>query len=144
LEEVKKNKKVLYHFIVFAIVNELLIKNRRISPAYWLMQAREEMRPPSRLRLLGVRGVYYKRQCAYTTPVLSNACVKIRVIKFLSIIYICCHVEMTPSAKFSFFTVKASMQRDILYAPFCCRLARTYVPEVFSRERIYIISLNTS
>jgi len=47
MEEVKENKKVLYHFAYFAIVNELLIiKNRRISPAYWLMQARDEMRPP--------------------------------------------------------------------------------------------------
>jgi len=44
---VKENKKVLYHFANFAILNELLIsKNRRISPTYWLMQAREEMRPP--------------------------------------------------------------------------------------------------
>jgi len=35
IEEVKKNKKVLYHFAVFAIVNKLLIiKNRRIIPAY--------------------------------------------------------------------------------------------------------------
>jgi len=35
MEEVKENKKVLYYFAVFAIVNELLIiKNRRISPAY--------------------------------------------------------------------------------------------------------------
>jgi len=48
LEEVKENKKVLYYFAVFAKVNELLIiKNRHISPAYWLMQARDEMRPPS-------------------------------------------------------------------------------------------------
>jgi len=47
LEEIKENKKVLYHFANFAIVNELLIiKNRHISPAYWLMQARDEMRPP--------------------------------------------------------------------------------------------------
>jgi len=47
MEGVKENKKVLYHFANFAIVNELLIiKNRRISPAYWLMQARDEMRPP--------------------------------------------------------------------------------------------------
>jgi len=39
MEEVKENKKVLYYFAVFAIVNKLLIiKNRRISPAYWLMQ----------------------------------------------------------------------------------------------------------
>jgi len=59
MEDVKENKKVLYHFANFAIVNELLIiKNRRISPA-WLMQARDEM--PT--RLLGARGaVYYKRQ----------------------------------------------------------------------------------
>jgi len=42
MEEIKENKKVLYHFTVFAIVNEILIiKNRRISPAYWLMQARD-------------------------------------------------------------------------------------------------------
>jgi len=46
MKEVKENKKVLYHFANFAIVNELIIKNRRISPAYWLMQARDEMRPP--------------------------------------------------------------------------------------------------
>jgi len=40
MEEIKKNKKVLYHFAIFAIVNELLnIKNRHISPAYCLMQA---------------------------------------------------------------------------------------------------------
>jgi len=45
IEEVKENRKVVYHFANFAIVNELLIKNRRISQAYWLMQAREEMRP---------------------------------------------------------------------------------------------------
>jgi len=46
MEEVKENKKVipLYHFANFAIVNELLIiKN---CPTYWLMQARDEMRPP--------------------------------------------------------------------------------------------------
>jgi len=49
MEEVKENKKVLYHFAYFAIVNELsIIKNRHISPAYWLMQARDdEMRLPS-------------------------------------------------------------------------------------------------
>jgi len=42
MEEVKENKKVLYHFVNFAIVNELLIiKNRRISLTYWLMQARD-------------------------------------------------------------------------------------------------------
>jgi len=41
-------QKVLYYFVVFAIINELLIiKNRRINPAYWLMQARDEMRPSS-------------------------------------------------------------------------------------------------
>jgi len=35
MEEVKENKKILYHFAVFAIGNELLIiKNRRISPTY--------------------------------------------------------------------------------------------------------------
>jgi len=47
MEEVKENKKVLYHSTNFAIVNELLIiKNRCISPAYWLMQACDEMWPP--------------------------------------------------------------------------------------------------
>jgi len=36
MKEVNENKKV-YHFEVFAIVNELLvIKNRYISPAHWL------------------------------------------------------------------------------------------------------------
>jgi len=41
MEEIKENKNVSYHFAFFAIVNELLImKNRRINPAYWLMQAR--------------------------------------------------------------------------------------------------------
>jgi len=39
-----RRTKVLYYFANFAIVNELLvIKNRRISPAYWLIQARDEM-----------------------------------------------------------------------------------------------------
>jgi len=48
MEEVKENKKVLHHFAIFAIVNELLIiKNRRINTAYWWMQARDEMRPPN-------------------------------------------------------------------------------------------------
>jgi len=46
MDEVKENKKVLYYFANFAIVKELLIiKNRRIIPAYWLMHARDEMRP---------------------------------------------------------------------------------------------------
>jgi len=54
MEEVKENKKVLYHFIVFAIVNELLIiKNRHISLAYRLMQARDEMQPPSHQGCVG-------------------------------------------------------------------------------------------
>jgi len=45
-KEDKENKKVLYHFAIFTIVNELLIiKNRRLSSAYCLMQARDEMRP---------------------------------------------------------------------------------------------------
>jgi len=59
---VKENKKILYHFANFAIVNELFSKNRRIRPAYWLMQARDEMRPPCQrvVRRAGV--VYYKRQ----------------------------------------------------------------------------------
>jgi len=46
MEEVKENKKVLFHFANFAIVNELLIIKYRVSLAYWLMQARDEMRPP--------------------------------------------------------------------------------------------------
>jgi len=60
MEEVKENKK--YYFGVFTIVNELLIiKNRSISPVYWLMQARDEMQPPN--LLLGSRKVvYYKWQ----------------------------------------------------------------------------------
>jgi len=50
MEEVKKNKKVLYPFAIFAIVNKLLIiKNRRISPVYCLMQARDECAQRSRL-----------------------------------------------------------------------------------------------
>jgi len=47
MEKVKENKDVLYHFANFAIVNEsLIIKNRRICLTYWLMQARDELRPP--------------------------------------------------------------------------------------------------
>jgi len=39
MEEIKGNKKILYYFANFAIVNELLItKNRRISPAYCLIE----------------------------------------------------------------------------------------------------------
>jgi len=50
MEEVKENKKILYHFAIFAIVNKLLIiKNRRISPVYYLMQARDEMRSPCKV-----------------------------------------------------------------------------------------------
>jgi len=53
----KKNKKVLYHFTVFTIVNELLIiKNCRISPAYWLMQACDEMRLSSRIKVASRAG----------------------------------------------------------------------------------------
>jgi len=57
MEEVKENKKVLYNF---AIVNELLIiKNRRISLAYWLMRRNAAALPT---RLLGAREVVcYKR-----------------------------------------------------------------------------------
>jgi len=44
----RRTNKVLYYFAIFVIVNELLIiKNRRISPTYCLMQARDEMRPSS-------------------------------------------------------------------------------------------------
>jgi len=43
-ERSQRNKKVLYYFAIFAIINELLIiKNRRISPTYRIMQARGEM-----------------------------------------------------------------------------------------------------
>jgi len=39
MEEIKENKKILYYFVIFAIVNELLIiKKRRVSPAYCLKQ----------------------------------------------------------------------------------------------------------
>jgi len=42
--EIKENKKILYHFAIFAIVNELLIiRNRRISTAYCL-QCKRAMR----------------------------------------------------------------------------------------------------
>jgi len=45
MEEVKENKKVLYHFAIFAIVNELLIiKNHCMSPVYCLMQIRDKRR----------------------------------------------------------------------------------------------------
>ncbi|HEX7257023.1 MAG TPA: hypothetical protein VF242_03095, partial [Nitrososphaeraceae archaeon] len=45
---VKPRRKVMYHFIKFAIVIELLMnKYRRISPAYRQIQARGEIRPPS-------------------------------------------------------------------------------------------------
>jgi len=48
MEKVKGNKKVLYYFIIFAIVIELLIiKYCRKSPAYCLMQARDKMRLPN-------------------------------------------------------------------------------------------------
>jgi len=43
MEEVKENKKVLYHFAVFAIGKELLIIKKRISPTYWLMQVRNDV-----------------------------------------------------------------------------------------------------
>jgi len=44
-EKSQRGQKVLYHFAFFVIVNELLIiKNRRITPTYCLMQARDEMR----------------------------------------------------------------------------------------------------
>jgi len=72
MEEVKENKKVfilVYHFTVFAIVNELLIiKNRRISPVYWLMQARDEM------RLLSIeiaRGELFTSSNGYTQVTLN-------------------------------------------------------------------------
>jgi len=45
MEKVKENKKVLYYFAIFAIVNKLLIIKIHISPASCLMQARDEIRP---------------------------------------------------------------------------------------------------
>jgi len=43
MKEIKENKKVLYHFAIFAIVNELLIiKNRRISPVYFYASLRRD------------------------------------------------------------------------------------------------------
>jgi len=46
VEYTKLSREVMYHFTIFAIVNELLIiKNRRINPAYCQLQARGEMRP---------------------------------------------------------------------------------------------------
>jgi len=48
MEEIKENKKVLYYFAIFAIVNELLIiKNGRLSLAYCLIQTRDELQPSS-------------------------------------------------------------------------------------------------
>jgi len=48
MKEIKENKKVSYHFAIFAIVNELLIiKNHHTSPPYCLLQACDEMSPPS-------------------------------------------------------------------------------------------------
>jgi len=47
MEEVKKNKEVLYHFAVFAIINELsIIKYRHISPAYWLCKCAKKCSRP--------------------------------------------------------------------------------------------------
>jgi len=66
MQEVKENKKVLYHFAIFTIVNELLIIKNRISLVYCLMQARDEIGS----RLLDARGVvYYKRQWLRTSDV---------------------------------------------------------------------------
>jgi len=54
VERVKSSRKVLYHFAIFAIINELLIiKNHRINPAYRQLQARGEIRPAHQVRLLG-------------------------------------------------------------------------------------------
>jgi len=59
VERTKLSRKFLYHFEIFAIVNELLIVKNRRKPS--LPQARNQMQPSS--RLLGARGiVYYKRQ----------------------------------------------------------------------------------
>jgi len=67
-EEVKENKKVLYHFANFAIVNELLIiKNRRISGLLANASARRDTAALS-TRLLGARRVvYYKQQWLRTS-----------------------------------------------------------------------------
>jgi len=38
MEEIKENKNVIYYFAIFTIINKLLIiKNDRISPAYYPM-----------------------------------------------------------------------------------------------------------
>jgi len=65
IEEVKNNKKVLYHFASFAIVNELLIKNRRPGLLANASARRDAATLPT--RLLGARGVYYKRQWLHTS-----------------------------------------------------------------------------
>jgi len=63
IKEVKVTKKVLYHFAIFAIVNELLIiKICCISLAYCLMQARDEMRLPTIEIAEMHRELFIKRQ----------------------------------------------------------------------------------
>lgn len=48
IEQTKLNGKILYHFAMFATVNELLvIKNHRIYSVYCRMQASGDIRPPN-------------------------------------------------------------------------------------------------
>jgi len=56
VEQTKLSRKVLYHFAIFAIINDLLIiKNCCINPAYCLMLDATAQR----LRLLGTRKVVF-------------------------------------------------------------------------------------
>jgi len=65
IQEVEENKKVLHHFAIFAIVDELLIIIA-ISPAYCLMQACDEMRPLCNQGVDAQRVVYRFVFLAYT------------------------------------------------------------------------------
>jgi len=70
MEEIKNNKKVLYHFANYAIVNELLIIKNRRKPG--LLANASALRDAATLptRLLDARGVvHYKRQWLRTSGV---------------------------------------------------------------------------
>jgi len=49
VEQIKLSRKVFYHFVIFTIVNEVLIKDCQISVTYRQMQARGEMRSLSNI-----------------------------------------------------------------------------------------------
>jgi len=55
---------------VFAVVNELLTIKNRVSPAYRLIQARDEMRPSND------HGVYYKQQRLHASSAGGSVSVK--------------------------------------------------------------------